>query len=419
MTQGKIKVAIGLNAIEVGTLHYEEKAKKGNRQNSAFSYSDSWLANENAFALSPSLGLNSTVYFNSGTDQTVFPGPIADSSPDAWGRAVITNASDSPVNELDMLLAVNDHTRMGALRFFDENGKVQNSSQPPIPRISTLDNFRRISRAFEQATGDRKNIARQLRGAGDSLGGMRPKSDYDDEGRLSLAKYTSERDLWPVEQMEVTALELAAKVGIRAPQARIERLGLPFPVAIIQRFDRDGDRRSHFVSARSFLGIDNTATVAYYTDIADEIRASCGWEEESSSELTELFRRIAFCILVSNTDDHLKNQGFLYAGRNRWILAPIFDVNPQPDGPQRLKTGISELSGSQASIEAAIEAAPFFDLSEDQAVAMVSRMATTISTHWKRTGLRNGLSEVQCKAYSQAFHHSEMTLALSYARKSH
>ena len=415
MTQRLITVAIGSDLVEVGTLHYEESR---NRQHTAFRYSDGWLANESAFALAPSLGLGSSTYYNSGNDRTVFAGPISDCTPDAWGRAVISNASHTRVNDLDILLAVNDFTRMGALRFIDESGEVNSTLEQSVPTMRDLENLQSISMEFERGAENRAAIARQLRGSGDSLGGARPKSDFDDGGHLSIAKFTSTTDTRPVEQMEVTALELARRIGIRTPQARVVHMNEPFPVAIIRRFDRDGKRRIPFVSARSFLGMGDANAVAYYTDIADTMRSCCGNEVETRTELKELFQRIVFYILISNTDDHLKNHGFLLAGKNKWMLAPIFDVNPQPERQKQLKTGISELSGSQASIEAAIEAAPFFDLDEDQSNKLVFGMASTISASWKQIGLQNGLSEHQCKLYSPAFEHEEMNFALRLARSS-
>lgn len=416
MTKRSITVAVGSELIEVGTLHYEEI---GPRQHTAFKYSDSWLASDNAFALAPSLGLTSSVYYNSGDDQTVFPGPISDCAPDAWGRAVISTASLTRVNELDFLLAVNDFARLGALRFIDESGEVKSTFESSVPTTLDLGNLQETSVAFEQGSDERAVIARRLRGSGDSLGGARPKCTIDDAGHLSIAKFSSATDTRPVELMEVTALELARLVGIRTPQARVVHLNYPFPLAIIRRFDRDGNRRIPYVSARTFLGGDDVNAVAYYTDIVDAMRSSCGSGEETKTELSELFQRIVFYILISNTDDHLKNHGFLYTGENKWMLAPIFDINPQPERQSQLKTGISELSGSQASIEAAIEASLFFDLDEDIAREMVYRTASTISSHWKDIALQNGLSENQCRAYAPAFEHEEMKYAIDLGKKSH
>ena len=128
--------------------------------------------------------------------------------------------------------------------------------------------------------------------------------------------------------------------------------------------------------------------------------------------MEELHRRILFTILVSNTDDHLKNHGLLYAGDGSWVLSPAFDINAQPHRTQQLKTGISELSGFEASVEAWVEAAPFFEVSEDQARDAAVKMATEISRRWRGHFLQRGVTEAQCHEYAPAFEHGEMDVAL-------
>ena len=124
-------------------------------------------------------------------------------------------------------------------------------------------------------------------------------------------------------------------------------------------------------------------------------------------ELEELHSRIMFTILVSNNDDHLKNHGFLYAGEGKWLLSPAFDINPQPERHRHLETGISELSGSEASIEAALEAAPLFDLPIDQAKANLRRIAATIAAEWQAHCQAAGMTPKQIAATTPAFHHPE------------
>jgi len=99
-------------------------------------------------------------------------------------------------------------------------------------------------------------------------------------------------------------------------------------------------------------------------------------------DLNELWRRIAFTILVSNKDDHLKNHGFIYAGGDRWRLSPAFDINLSPSRHRVLETGIIQGGSFNASLEIAFEAAEFFDLTADEARLQVSKMAKTISTNW-------------------------------------
>ena len=146
------------------------------------------------------------------------------------------------------------------------------------------------------------------------------------------------RPTLPVERMEAAVLTLAGELGLRASSVELALAATPYPVALIQRFDRVGGRRVHYVSARTFLGFTGNES-AYYADLADVMRSNCGSGADLRNELRELHRRIMFSILVSNDDDHLKNHGFLYAGDGAWRLSPAFDINPNPDSQRRAGGG--------------------------------------------------------------------------------
>ena len=150
----------------------------------------------------------------------------------------------------------------------------------------------------------------------------------------------------------------------------------------------------------------------FYTDIADGLRVVCRTDTEALAEMVELHLRILFTILVSNNDDHLKNHGLLYAGEGSWALAPAFDINPQPFRHRELKTGISEIGGFDASVEGWVEAAPFFERTEDEARRQAAAMAEAISSRWRSSLLVNGLTEDQCDEYAPAFEHEETRVAL-------
>ena len=207
----------------------------------------------------------------------------------------------------------------------------------------------------------------------------------------------------PIERAEVATLKLAQAAGIRASPVRLELADTNRPVALIKRFDRSGARRFSYLSAQSFLGAE-AATGAYYSDIADSLRAHALAPRE---QMAELYRRILFTILVSNTDDHLKNHGLLHAGGGRWTLSPAFDVNPQPIRRRELETGISELSGNTASIEAAIEASPLFGIARDMAVEELSRITSTIEQQWQPICLAAGMTVAELELYRPAFDHDE------------
>lgn len=124
-----------------------------------------------------------------------------------------------------------------------------------------------------------------------------------------------------------------------------------------------------------------------------------------------------FTILVSNNDDHLKNHGLLHAGGGLWVLSPAFDVNPQPYRRRHLETGISDLSGNAASIEAALDAAPFFDVERDAAVAALSRMVRTIDEQWRSRCREAGMSGREIGLYEPAFDHHESRIARRMIRE--
>ena len=251
-------------------------------------------------------------------------------------------------------------------------------------------------------------------GSAGSLGGARPKASVRDEhGNLTIAKFTADDDTMPIERAEVAALKLARVVGMHAAAARIELGDTGRPAALVDRFDRAAGDRVHYLSAQSFIGAE-PATGAYYTDIADALRAHA---LDPRAQLTELFRRVLFTILVSNNDDHLKNHGLLHAGEGLWVLSPAFDINPQPHRRRHLETGISEISGNAASIEAAVEAAPFFDIERDAAVAMLSGMVSAIDDKWRTCCRAAGMTPAEIEMYEPAFDHDESRIARSMTRE--
>lgn len=392
------RIRVLMNDSLVGTIGFEART---NKQISTFRYDPEWM--ESGFALAPSMPLATGTFYSSAPSsdpRPALPGAIADCAPDAWGRRLIAQDLGGQPSELDYLLAVNDRTRQGALRFVDEQGVPLADKIPPVPRMAMLSGIRRLANAFEAGEGDLREVAHELRGAGSTLGGARPKSDFEDaDGTLHIAKYTTERDTLPIERVEVATLKLADEAGLRAAKGRLALGRSDYPVALIRRFDRTGSHRHHYISAKTFLGF-NANESGCYADLADAMRSACG--EHLHGELRELHRRILFSILVSNDDDHLKNHGFIREGET-WRLSPAFDINPNPDGSTRLQTGITEPTDIEPSIEAAIEAAPLFDVGKDEAREGGQRIAKVIAARWRPLGLAAGMTSVECARYQTAF----------------
>jgi len=197
--------------------------------------------------------------------------------------------------------------------------------------------------------------------------------------------------------------------GLNAATARLKLRKSQNPVAIIKRFDRSANGRRHYISAQSFLNTRHRDST-YYTDVADMMRT---YTADPVAQTQELYSRLLFDCLIKNQDNHLRNHGFLYAGKtNQWVLSPAFDINPVPSKGHTLETGISELSGNEGSIEAAIEAAPFFEIDPNDAALRAKEMAQTISDNWKHMFRQQGVTTASISAYSPAFEHKEMRYAI-------
>ncbi len=250
------------------------------------------------------------------------------------------------------------------MRFLGEDGEPISGIDPEVPRRMEIEALREVSARYERDPAGAEEAARVLAGAAGSLGGARPKANVTDGETLWIAKFTSVLDTKPVERVEVGTLALARRVGIRAAEAELALPGSDHPVALIKRFDRRSGGRVPYISARTALQASGTEP-GYYSDIADAIRVI---SHDAQRDLTELWQRIVFTILVGNTDDHLKNHGFLYVRDGLWQLSPAFDINPQPQRHRHMETGISPLSGFEPSITAAIEHSPFFGLEEREAL---------------------------------------------------
>jgi serine/threonine-protein kinase HipA len=408
----------------IGTLHYD--LQRG-RERAAFEYAAAWLGGKDCFALDPALPLIVGPQFHRKAHEgSVFHAAIADTEPDGWGRRVIlrdhakrrqqdhqagSKAQTPPLNAIDFLLAVDDASRVGALRFRDENAIFQRAPEegrrtaPPLIELGTL---LAASRAVEHNNETAADLA-YLRGRGTSLGGLRPKCTViDDDGHLSIGKFPSIADERAVTKGEVLALQLAKAAGITAADARlVDSDGSP--VALIRRFDRlQGGKRVMYVSAATMLGAERGDPQEHsYTEIVDAIRVHGA---QAQADIEELWRRIAFSILITNIDDHLHNHGFLHEARGLWRLAPAFDINPSPERIRELKTWISEQAGPDATIEGLMSVIRYFRISPKRAKEILSEVERAVST-WRKAGRGVGMTDVELDQFADAFEHPEREAA--------
>jgi serine/threonine-protein kinase HipA len=316
-----------------------------------------------------------------------------------------------PLNTLDYLLAVDDASRVGALRFRDEDGvfqRAQEEGRRTAPPLIELGHLLSASRAVEANKETATDLA-YLRGRGTSLGGMRPKCTViDDDGTLSIGKFPSIADERAVTKGEVLALTLARMAGINAAAARIVQ-SEDLPVALIRRFDRrDNGHRVMYVSAATMLGVEVTEPEEHtYTEIVDAIRVHGA---DTQADIEELWRRIAFSILITNVDDHLRNHGFLHVDREFWRLSPAFDINPSPERVRELKTWISEDAGPEMTVDALMSVIAYFRITKARAKEILSEVVHAVDG-WRMTGQSIGMSDEELEPFVDAFEHVERNAA--------
>lgn len=407
MADKKVLVYINLNKKDyfVGTLwsHFSR-----GKETSDFEYSDEWLNNSRAFSLEPAL------YFGKGKQVNPRQVPLfasfGDSAPDTWGRILMRryeakmakkeNRQPKTLNEIDYLLRVNDFARQGALRFKTDDSEhfLSHCDIKPVPPLIDLVKLLNATEKILQSE-EKDNDLQLLLAPGSSLGGARPKASVlDKQGNLCIAKFPKKDDFTNNVIWEAVALELAKKCGLNVQEWSLHKAGKR-DVIVLKRFDRKGDTRIPFLSAMSMLNaVDNDSQVHSYLDIADAIR-QCG--AAPKDDLEELWKRIIFSILISNTDDHLRNHGFLYVNESGWKLSPLYDVNPSCDNKRVLSTYITEYDNSQ-SLDLVMEVCEYFEIKPAKAKEIITDMKKSIKA-WKMIAKNYGLSKIETDRMEIAF----------------
>jgi serine/threonine-protein kinase HipA len=385
----------------------------------SFIYNDGYLADPDAYALDPSLPLV-TGSLQTPVSRALF-GAFSDCSPDRWGRTLLArreaarakDAGTAPgsLSEADVLLGVRDDLRQGALRFrLSEDGPYL-AQDSGVPVLTDLPALLDIAERVESGTADYSDLNRLFR-AGSSLGGARPKAHVmDSDGRIAIAKFPSaSSDTWNVMAWEKVALDLARRAGITVPDSRLIRIG-DRTVLIVDRFDRQGTDRIGYASAMTMLEASD-GDQRSYLEIAQVI------EERSpavTDELRQLWRRICFTILISNTDDHLRNHGFLHERAESWRLSPAFDMNPNPaPGPKELSTAV-DFNDFHASIDTLMGIAEYFRMDAREAADVLAQVTSAVG-HWRTTAISQGLPQAEIEKMEPAFEHAERDRAESIVR---
>lgn len=401
-----VSLSLGNETIRVGTLWFHTR---GPKESASFEYDKKWLDHPEKFSIEPALKLTEGS-FHTENGMSLF-GSIGDSAPDRWGRILMRRSEAlqsrihhrplKTLSEVDYLLGVNDEARQGALRFSVSSdiytflAPKESTSIPPLVDLPKLLNATERVIAENESAED----LRLLLAPGSSLGGARPKASVRDrDGSLAIAKFPKKDDDYSVVMWEAVALTLAKKAGIRVPFYRIEKI-CTRSVIIISRFDRKDGQRIPFLSAMSMLGAQDNEQHSYL-EMAYALMQNGASPEE---DMKELWRRIIFTIMVSNTDDHLRNHGFLYERHKGWRLSPAYDINPTPRdiAPRFLTTSI-DFNDHSASLETAMRVAKDFRLKKEEALSIIQDVKTAVK-EWRSVAAAFGISKRECDRMSSAF----------------
>jgi serine/threonine-protein kinase HipA len=386
----------------------------------SFSYDDGWLKGAAARQLDPELQLFGGPQYLNHDSRPNF-GLFLDSSPDRWGRLLMqrreaalareAGRSEHRLQETDFLLGVHDEQRSGGLRFKEHEmgeGWRNNDVSMRTPPWTSLRELEHASwKIQDDAASDDPHYLEWLSlliAPGSSIGGARPKAGVrDPKGDLWIAKFPGRADSRDMAAWEMLVHQLAVKAGLRVAEAQLHPFGSGHRTFMTRRFDRvpgtEGAERIHFASAMTLLGHsdgdDYLAGASYLELVEILIRQGA----RTSEDLEELWRRVVFSIAVHNTDDHLRNHGFLLTERG-WILSPAYDLNPDPDGGG-LSLNISETDNA-LSFDLALEVAPFFRLKPREAEGILREVKDAVAG-WEEHATALGIAREERNFMRKAF----------------
>ncbi len=400
------------NPILIGTLNVDITRGK---EIFAFEYNNEWIQSGMAQDLDPDLGLYTGPQYI--RDEKANFGMFLDSSPDRWGRilmkrreAAFAKKEGREINKLfesDYLLGVFDGHRMGALRFkTDSQGEFLNNNKrfasPPWATLQDLE-YASLQLEKEDISEDPEYFKwlNMLIAPGSSLGGARPKSSVvDPKNELWIAKFPSLNDQINVGAWEMVTNRLAINAGLKVANSKVQKLYSKHHTFLTKRFDRTMDgKRIHFASALTMLGYRDGSDYSdgvSYLELAEFLIQKGAKVNE---DLEELWRRIVFSICVSNTDDHLRNHGFILTNRG-WVLSPAYDINPN-ETSSGLSLNISEDDNS-LDLALAKEVAEFFRLDPKQADEIIERVRNSVQ-QWNVISKEYGISKEEQDIMSTAF----------------
>ena len=380
---------------------------RGNERIS-FEYDENWIKLHPDLLLDPDLVQTTGPQYV--TDKKCF-GFLSDIAPDRWGRKLMERNEieiskkehRAPVNfmESDYILRVSDHTRQGGIRLFSKEGFVYSDNRSnDIPPISDIRKLESAALRLENNDQDVDRWIAQLIEPGSSLGGARPKANIiDTDGSIWIAKFPSKNDDINVGAWEMICHELAEMCGLSVPRAKLLPLSEHGDTFLVERFDRSGGKRHHFASAMTMLGeTDGSDNTSSYLDLVDIVEKIC--KNSIENDLHELWQRMIFNICVGNTDDHLRNHGFVLKD-NEWHLSPVYDVNPSAD-KQFLSLTIDGKDCSK-SLDTAVNVYEYFRISKETAMSDIARIKDTVMSYRNVLESKYHISQNEIRRVKDAF----------------
>ncbi len=380
----------------------------------SFEYIADWIKSNQTQLLDPNLRFYTGPQYNK-EDKPNF-GIFLDSSPDRWGRvlmkrreAIMARKEDRKPKtfyESDFLLGVYDEHRMGGLRFkTNPDGEFLSSEKSlAAPPFTALRELEHASLALENEDIDDNETLKWLNmliAPGSSLGGARPKASViDPNGGLWIAKFPSGKDEHDVGAWEMIVLKIAADAGIKVNATTTRKFSGKYHTFLSKRFDRtDNGDRIHFASAMTLLGYNDGADHydgVSYLELAEFITQ---YGSKVNEDLKELWKRIVLNICVKNTDDHLRNHGFLLT-ENGWELSPLYDVNPFAEGTG-LTLNISEDDNS-LDLNLALSVISYFRLNHQEAQKIIEQIKQSVS-NWRKHANQLKISRAEQDLMAKAF----------------
>lgn len=398
----------------VGTAH--QNLARG-KETVIFEYHEAWLEEPDCFSLEPALPLGRGTFPPSGGQS--ISGSLGDSAPDTWGRRLMQRAERRRADrdgravrtlfESDYLLGVSDETRLGALRFkYPGDTPFEAPITAGVPALIELGRLLEVTDRLlrnEETDEDLQLIF----APGSSLGGARPKASIiDQHNRLAIAKFPKQDDEYSIETWEEIALRLATLAGITTPVHELVHVA-GRAIILSRRFDREGAIRIPFLSAMAMTG-SKDGEGGSYPEIVDALTEHGA---ATKQDAVELYRRVAFNVLVSNVDDHLRNHGFLWTGKAGWKISPAYDLNPCPAEvkPRILTTNI-DLDEGTCSLDLLEAASGYFGLGLKDARAIIAEVASA-TRQWREIARSVGERNADIDRMASAFEHDDLARALT------